>query len=258
MSAVTSSAPLAAILAGFLLVLARTAALVLAAPVLGQGTGFTGYRVGLITFLALLLYLVAGAPVEAAPLELGLMLLREVVIGIFLGFLLQLVLLAVRVAGELVGQEMGFLVARQVDPTSGVASSLVTNLYENLFLMVLLALDGHHWLLRSLERSFAFAPPGRIALGRSVAPTALAMFAEMFRAGLVFAAPVMAFLLLVSLLIGILARAVPGLNVLEIGFTLRVLVALAAMFLFAPLMGPALNSLHQDFLRWLERGLASL
>jgi flagellar biosynthetic protein FliR len=251
-------APLSAILAGFLLVLARTGALVVASPVLGQGTGYGGFRVGLTFFLALLLYTATGAPVEAPPFELGLMVLREVVIGVFLGFLLQLVLQAVRVAGELVGQEMGFLVARQVDPTSGVASSLVTNLYENLFVLTILALGGHHWLLRSLERSFAFAPIGRIELGRGMAPTALAMFAETFRAGLVFAAPVMMFLLLVSLLIGLLARAVPGLNVLEVGFTLRVLVALVALFVFAPLLEPALRGLHQDLLRWLERGLAAL
>ncbi len=251
-------APLSTILAGFLLVLARTAALVLAAPVLGQGTGFSGYRLGLIFFLSFLLYAASGVPVDAPPIELGLMALREVMIGIFLGFLLQLVLLAVRVAGELVGQEMGFLIARQVDPTSGVASTLITNLYENLFLLVLLALDGHHWLLRSLERSFAFAPIGRITLGKSMAPTAISMFAEMFRAGLVFAAPVMVFLMLVSLVIGLLSRAVPGLNVMEVGFTLRVLVALGALFVFAPLMEPAMRNLHQDLLRWLERGLSAI
>jgi flagellar biosynthesis protein FliR len=68
----------------------------------------------------------------------------------------------------------------------------------------------------------------------------------------------MVFLMLVSALIGLLARAVPALNVMEIGFTLRVLVALVALFLFAPLMEPALRALHQDFLRWLERGLSAL
>lgn len=249
---------LSAILAGFMLVLARTSALVLASPVLGQGTGFSGYRVGLIGFLSLLLYLSTGVPVDAPPFELALMGLREVLIGIFLGFMLQLVLLAVRVAGEMVGQEMGFMVARQVDPTNGISSTLITSLYENLFLLVLLALDGHHWLLRSLERSFVFAPIGRLELGQRMAPTAISMFSEMFRAGLVFAAPVMVFLLLVSLLIGLLSRAVPGLNVLEVGFTLRVLVALVALFLFAPVMEPAMRNLHQDLLRWLERGLTAL
>jgi flagellar biosynthetic protein FliR len=247
-----------ALLAGFTLVLVRTSALILAAPVLGQGTGFAGHRIGLIAFLAFLLYAASGAPVVAGPVELGLMAMREALIGIFLGFALQLVLLSVRVAGELVGQEMGFMVASQVDPQSGVSSTLVTNLYENLFLLVLLALNGHHWLLRSLERSFVHAPVGRLELGERIAPTAVSMFAEMFRAGLVFAAPVMVFLVLVSLVIGLLARAVPALNVLEVGFTLRVLVALIALFLFAPLLEPAMRNLHQDFLRWLERGLVAL
>lgn len=251
--------PLATLAAGFGLVLTRTGALVLASPVLGQGTGFSGFRVALIAFLAFLLWMANGTPAaDAPPVELALMALREAAIGIFLGFLLQLVMLALRVAGELVGQEMGFLVARQVDPVSGIGSSLITNLYENAFLLVLLALDGHHWLLRSLARSFALAPVGRLTLSDRLASTAEAMFSEMFRAGIVFAAPVMVFLLIVSLLIGVLSRAVPGLNVMDIGFTLRVLVALVALFLFAPLLDPAMRALHQDLLRWLERGLAAL
>lgn len=249
--------PLHALAAGFVLVLVRTSALVVTAPVLGQGTGFAGHRVGLIFFLSLLLFVATGTPAaDAPPIELALMALREAVIGMFLGFLLQFALLAVHVAGELVSQEMGFLVARQVDPTSGTSSTLISSLYENLFVMTFLALDGHHWLLRSLESSFSFAPVGRIALGAQMAPTAIAMFGEMFRAGIVFAAPVMVFLMIVSAMIGLLSRAVPALNVLEIGFTLRVLVALIAIFVFAPLLGPALEVLHKDFLRWLERGLA--
>ncbi len=251
--------PATGALAAFGLVLTRTSALVLSAPVLGFGTGFAGYRVGLIFFLSFLLYWTSGGAVsDAEPLVLGAMAVREVLIGIFLGLLLHLVLLSVRVAGELIGQEMGLLVARQVDPNSGVSSTMVTSLYENVFLLVLLALNGHHWLLRSLERSFALAPVGRLTLGERLAPTAQAMFGEMFRAGLVFAAPVMVFLILVSILIGLLARAVPALNVMEVGFSLRVLVALGALFLFAPLLEPAMRALHESLLRWLERGVAAL
>ncbi len=246
-------------LAAFGLVLVRTGALVVASPILGFGTGFAGAKVGLCFFLAFLLYGVAGAPLaEVEPIALGALALREALIGVFLGFLLHLVLLAVRVAGELVGQEMGFLVARQVDPTSGVASTLVTSLYENVVVLGLLALNGHHWLLRSLERSFTLAPVGRLTLGHGLAPTVQAMFGEMFGAGIVFAAPVMVFLLVLSVLIGLLSRAVPTLNVLEVGFTLRVLVALFALFLFAPLLEPAMRGLHLRMLVWLERGVTAL
>ena len=69
---------------------------------------------------------------------------------------------------------------------------------------------------------------------------------------------VMIFLVLVSLLIGILARAVPTLNVLEVGFSIRVMVSLFAMFLFAPLLEPAMSGLQVEFISWLDRGLDAL
>jgi flagellar biosynthetic protein FliR len=244
---------------GFVLVLVRTSALVMTAPLLGQGQGYAGHRTALIFFLSVLLYWVVGHPVaETDPVALGAMALREVLIGLFLGFILQLVLLSVRVAGEMVGQEMGLMVARQVDPTSGVSSSLVTNLYENLFITVLFALNGHHWMLRALESSFAQAPIGRIGISTRMASTIEGMFNESIRAGIVFGVPVMVFLLMVSALMGIMARAVPTMNVLEVGFSVRVLVALIGIFLFAPLMEPAMRGLDQQLVHWLEQGVSAL
>jgi flagellar biosynthetic protein FliR len=160
---------LAATAAGFGLVLTRTGALVLSAPVLGQGTGFAGYRVGLIFFLAFLLYWTVGAPVsEAHPLALGAMALREVLIGIFLGLLLQFVRSRC-VAGELVSQEMAS--AKKARSIRRVASAATCHEPpENVFLLVLLALNGHHWLLRP-ESSFAMAPIGHVTLGPRPAPT---------------------------------------------------------------------------------------
>jgi flagellar biosynthetic protein FliR len=75
---------------------------------------------------------------------------------------------------------------------------------------------------------------------------------------LTFAAPVTVVLVLVSLLIGLLARAVPQLNVLEVGFTLRILVALLAMLAFAPLLAPALGALYESLDAGLETVLGSL
>jgi flagellar biosynthetic protein FliR len=244
--------------AGFLLVLARTGALIGTAPLFGQGVGFVAHRVVLTVALSFLLYVVAGGPVAAEPVELALMMLREVLIGVFLGTLLVVVLAAVRIAGELIGQEMGFLTGRQVDPVSGVATTLIPSLYESLFVLLLLVWNAHHWLLGALERSFALAPVGRLALGARLSETVVALFGEMTRAGIVFAAPVLVFLLIVSLVIGFLARAVPSLNVLEVGFTLRVFVALIALVVLAPLFEPGMRTLQRELNHWLERGLQAL
>ena len=238
------------------LVLIRTSAFILASPLLGDGSGFAGYKVGLIGVLSLLSFSLLELPLEAAvgPLEFGAMAAREVLIGAALAFVMQSALLAVRVGGELIGHEMAFNMSSIADPSTGVNTPLITRIYEGLFLLGLLAVDGHHVLIRALAESFDRAPVGRIAVETGLVHGVRVLFSEMFTAGLTFAAPVTVLLVLVSLLIGLLARAVPQLNVLEVGFTLRILVALVAMLAFAPLFAPAMAGLYEA----LDAGLASM
>ena len=233
------------VLEAFALYLVRTSALVLSSPLLGLSASFSGYKVALIFSLSLLLYAVDGGalPPETGTLAFGIMALREILIGLFLSFVLLLFLLAVRVAGELIGHEMGFAMARQIDPESGIQTPLVTRVYETFFLLALLAMDGHHWMIRALGESFARAPVGDVALGGGTIDLAQRLFSQMFAAGLTFAAPVMVLMVLVSILMGLLARVVPTLNVLEVGFSVRIAMALVAMFVFAPLMAPIMQEL---------------
>ena len=148
------------------LYLARTGALVLASPLLGTGASFAGYKVGLIAVLAFLLYAVGGEPLATAPepLEYAVLVMREIVIGLTLAFVLQAVVLAVRVASELIGHEMAFTMSKIVDPASGVSIPLIGHVYELLFFLGLLAVDGHHWVLRALARSYERAPVGELDL----------------------------------------------------------------------------------------------
>ena len=235
------------ILGAFGLYLARTSALVLGAPLLGSGSGFTGYRIALIAGVSFLLYVATGhaLPEAVDAVEYGLLVLREVLIGTFLAFVLHVVLLGIRVAGELIGHEMGMDMAAVVDPATGIRTPMVTRLYESLFYIGLLALDGHHWLFRALGDSFRRTPVGELRFADGALDLLMKLVTEMFVAGLTFAVPVMVLLLLVSVLIGILARVVPQMNVLEVGFTLRIAVALVALFVFAPLLAPGMAQLYR-------------
>ncbi len=232
-------------LAAFGLYMTRTSALVLATPFFGAESTFGGAKVALIASLALLSYSTHGVPLPdaQAPLAFGLMALREVLIGLSLALVLQFALLAVRVSGEMIGQEMAFNMANVVDPATGLSTPLVTQLYEAAFILGLLAVDGHHLVLRALAASFERAPVGDFAIDGELAALATRQLAQMFAAGITFAAPVLVLLALTSLVMGLLARTVPALNVLEVGFTLRIMVGLGAMTLFAPLIAPALTTL---------------
>lgn len=247
-------------LESFSLYLVRTSALVLGAPLFGSATGFSGYKIGLIASISFLLYTTCGQPLDHAPLPLEYagFVLREVLIGVFLAFTLHAVVLAVRVAGELIGQEMGFNMATLLDPSAGTHTPVIAQIYETFFFIGFLAVDGHHVLLRALARSFERAPVGAIEWNSGLAWMAQSLFKQMFTAGISFAAPVIILLSLISLLTGLVARAVPQLNVQDLGFVARIAIGLVALLVFAPFLAPALESLYGHMSRALDSGLDAL
>jgi flagellar biosynthesis protein FliR len=247
-------------LAAFGLFLVRTSAFVLATPFFGAQSVFGGVKVGLIASLALILFSVHGAPLPEAssPAVFAVLAVRELLIGVSLAFVLQTVVLAVRVAGEMIGNEMAFNMASVVDPGTGANTPMITQLYEALFLLGLLAVDGHHLLLRALASSFERAPVGSATLGSGLAESAITLLSDLFTAGLTFAAPVLVLLVLSSILVGLVARTMPYVNVMEVGFSLRIIAGLFAMTLFAPLVAPALGRLYGMLGTGLDQALAAL
>ncbi|MBL8861960.1 MAG: flagellar biosynthetic protein FliR [Planctomycetes bacterium] len=234
---------------------ARCGALIVGAPLFGAPTGFMTWRAAFISLVAVGLYAAQGTPLatQPGPLEYALLMLREVALGLVLSFALHGALLAVRAAGELITQEIGLGYAGLVDPMSGSSTSSVTLLHEIFFYLGLFLTDGHHALLRALAVSFEGLPVGDVSFARGAADAAVALLGPMLAAGIAFAAPILGLLFSTSMLVALLGRAVPQLNVLEIGFTLRTTIGLLALFLFAPAMAPALNGIYLA----LQDGLAS-
>ncbi|HRV80882.1 MAG TPA: flagellar biosynthetic protein FliR, partial [Planctomycetota bacterium] len=176
----------------------------------------------------------------------------------FLAMILHLVLLAVRVAGVMIGHEMSFNMASLVDPGTNESSPMIAFMYETLFLLGLLAANGHLWLVRALLASYDRAPVGSLDWSGSIPDTLTVMFSQLFKAGLTFAAPVMVLLSLVSVLMGVLIRTVPQINVIEFGFNMRVLGGLIALLLFAPWIAPASQQLLDALMTSLGQGLDAL
>lgn len=245
------------ILPAFGLYLVRTSALVLAAPVFSTVSNFNGYRVGLIGSLTIVLFLAGGEPLVETPGAVSFALLagRELVIGLMLAFVLHAVILAVKVAGHMVGQEMAFNMASQSDPVSGTSLPILAFFYETMFLLILLGLDGHLWVVRALAESYERAPVGDMLMGSGMSEFALALFSQMFVAGLTFAAPVFVLLALISVLVGFLARAVPQINVMEFSFSARIIAGFVGMLLFAPLIQPASQHLLTSLMDGLSASL---
>jgi flagellar biosynthetic protein FliR len=220
----------------FLLVLARLAGLVLAAPVLGHALVPLRVRAALAAVLALALAPALPVP-AAAPGTLGALagaLAAESVLGVLLGLVAQLVLAGVELGGQLAGVQMGFGIGNLIDPQAAAQVTVVAQWQQLLALLVFLALDVHHLLIRALLESFRTAPAGGLATTGLGLAAAVGLAGEVFTLGLRIAAPVVVALLLTNTALGVLARTIPQLNVFVVGFTLNVGVGLVILGVSLP------------------------
>lgn len=238
--------PSDATVAAFGLYLVRSSALLVAAPFVSR-IGFASHKIALIVILSAVAFAATGAPAVqiTSALDWGLLAVREVLIGLGLAMLLQIALLAARVGGELVGLEMGLQMGSQVDPVSGVSTPLVARYYEEFLMVGLLSINGHHWIVRGLHDSFEHAPVGSIHFDLGIVELIAAFFREMLSAGLVFVAPIVVLMSIVSLVIGLLARTVPQINVLEMSFSLKIIMGLIALLAFSPALEVLVSSVME-------------
>ncbi|HZV04090.1 MAG TPA: flagellar biosynthetic protein FliR [Gemmataceae bacterium] len=226
----------------FSLILARTGAFVSVLPLLGGRSTPHTVKVGLAVALAVLYFMLLGgkatppALVDSGPVSwlcFGMVVVKEVLLGGFLGYVMGLVLLPVQIAGDYLGQEMGLALAAQADPTATNPSLVVSQLFQMLAGILFLGLNGHHLFLAALHSTFQYVPLGGWS-GFSAAEPMTAGLASAHEWGLMLAAPVGALLFLSSIILALINRAAPQMNLFSVGFGLRIGLGLAALFLLMP------------------------
>jgi len=194
-------------------------------------------------YLALALGAVLGAQVSAGRvlpcLNLGsyvVAICAELAFGAVIGFGLSLLFEAVRFAGEALDVQVGLSQATALDPATENQTAIISRAYYFMALVLFLQLDGHHWLLAGLSRSFELIPIGAPAYQAGVAKLMISLVGSIFSVGLRLAAPVMAAVFLTDLAFGFIARVVPQMNVFLVGIPAKLLVGLAVLSLSAPLL----------------------
>jgi flagellar biosynthesis protein FliR len=162
----------------------------------------------------------------------GVMTVREVVIGIALGFALSTMTSMLQSAGEIISSEMGFSMARTINPESGVDASVVSQLLQVVGFLLILQFDLHHEALRVLEQTYRACPIGQPFDIEPICLGLQALIGGSVQLGVQYCLPILGMMLLLSVGMVLLGRAVPQINLMEFGFALRVLLGLGAMAWF--------------------------
>lgn len=219
----------------FVVVLIRIGAILAAMPMLGSRSLPGQVKAGLATALALVLVPFVGAaswPADTALFLLGL--IAEFLIGLMIGLAVRSLFASFEVAGELVGSQMGFSIVQLFDPVTSHNVPLIGQLHTVLASLIFLSLNAHVLVVHAIGESFRLIPPFGARLSETVGDEVVRLFQGGFLVALKLAAPVLVATLVVNLVLALLGRTVPQLNVFVLSFPLTILCGLFVLGLALP------------------------
>jgi flagellar biosynthetic protein FliR len=243
------------ILLPFFLVTARVTAFFVTLPLFGWEILPTSLRLA-IALLATVFFAIVLPPAQLNAADVhwvgaSLLVAREALCGLALGLVARLIFTAVE-QGMLIGTEqMGFMDAEIIDPTTDENQQTIPLIFQMLFAVLFLGMGGHHLLLRVIDHSYQVFPVGRPVDAAGLVEGVVNAGSMMLVLALKLAAPLLAGFLLLSVMLGVIARVMPEMNVLMESFPLRVglgiVLSLAVM--------RTLNSFVAELADWLGENL---
>ncbi|MFZ5352066.1 MAG: flagellar biosynthetic protein FliR [Bacillota bacterium] len=246
----------------FFLVLVRMSSLFVITPVFGRRSVPNYFKIGLAFFCTVILVpLLGDVKVEYSNIyAYGGIVLKELLIGIVMGYVSFLVFSAIYVAGQIIDMQIGFGMVNILDPMTETQVPLMGNFLYILSTMFFLVIDGHYILLQALFKSYNLIPVDMAAFDNYMVSNIIKIFVETFEIGFKISIPILAASLLAEVSLGILAKTVPQMNVFVVGMPLKIGLGLLTMVIVMPVFMDAMKvtfDLMYDYLYLIIRNMAS-
>ena len=249
----------------FVLVLSRVSGLMIAAPIYGSRSVPMQIRALVAVALSLLIAPVHWeTPVEQPGHLFDLMIYvgQELVLGLMIGLGVQILFMGLQVAGQVVTQMSALSLADVFDPSFDNSMSVFSQLFEVIALSVFLLIGGHRYVMSALLDMFRAMPPGDVSYAPDVAHVLVEILSQSFLLGVRAAAPAIVALLMAILVLGLISRTLPQLNVLAVGFSVNTMVLMATLalsigpivWIFQDHLEPALHAINTAMTERFEFG----
>ena len=232
----------------FLLIFCRISAFFVVVPVFSSKGVPTTFKVGFSFFVALVVFSANGTHL-VVPQDISyiLLIIREVLVGLLLGFIAYLMFMAIQTAGSLIDIQVGFGIANIVDPMNGNSAPIIGNFKYMIALLIFLSMNGHHYLLDSIINSYKWVPINNTQfinmINGKLSDFLVRSFAQSFVLSLQMAAPLVTALFLTDVGLAFLARTAPQYNVFVIGVPLKIIIGLGLLIVLMPGLSVLFQSL---------------
>lgn len=234
----------------FLLILTRVSCFVFIAPFFSMSNTPSRVRIALSVFTALLLYQ-ALTPAEAVAYdtvtEYTLIVMKEAITGLLLGFGANICTAIVNFAGSVADMETGLSMTTLLDPTTRQNTSITGVLYQYAFMLMLIASGMYRYLFGALADSFELIPVnGAVFHSDRLLESMVTFMSDYIIIGFRIVLPIFCVILLLNAVLGVLAKVSPQMNMFAVGIQLKILAGLAALFLSASMLPAAADMIYEE------------
>lgn len=219
----------------FLMILVRVATFVSIAPFFGMNNTPNRVKVGFSAFVAIILFQVLQ-PKEALEysgvIEFAIIVLKEGITGLLIGFAANICNSIVVFSGKVIDMEIGLAMANMFDPTTKTQSGLTGTMYNYFIMMLLIVTNMHHYILRALADTYQVIPINDTVFDWTHLMGTMTMFmTDIMVIGFRIVLPVFACNMILSCILGIMAKVAPQMNMFAVGMQIKILMGLGIMFL---------------------------
>lgn len=236
----------------FLLVFVRITCFVYAAPFFSMSNTPRNVRVGLSFFVSVLMYFTVPRSelVYSTLIGYTIIVLKEAVTGLLIGFAANLCTTIVSFAGHIADMEMGLSMVNLLDPATK-QNTTITGVYYNYMVLLLLMLSGmHRYLIKALAETYILIPiNGAVFKSEALLSSMLQFMSDYIMVGFRICLPVFAVMLILNAVLGVLAKVSPQLNMFAVGIQMKVLVGLSVLFVTTAMLPDAADAVYEQMKR---------
>lgn len=222
----------------FILVFIRVTALIVSSPIFGRKNIPNALK---IAFCVVITYVIFTSTPEIVQinyrnfLEFALLCIKELLFGLVLGYVTTLFFAIVQTSGQVMDMQMGFGMVNVFDVQSNISIPITGNLLYTIMLLIFFIVNGHLRLIYIIQSTFANIPVGSVTLSPVIGLVALDVFVLAFMLAINVAMPMMAAGLMGEVVLGVLVRAIPQLNVFVVGIPLKIFIGFLMLLIILPI-----------------------
>ena len=247
----------------YMLIFCRMTAFFVVSPIFSSRGVPNSYKIGLSAIIAVFILLIQGTnQVIPGDLSYLLVVIREILVGLLMGYVATLMFMVIQMAGSFIDIQIGFGIVNVLDPITGTSVPVLGNLKYVFATLIFFSMNGHHYLLDAVIRSYNWIPLSNDVFQRiyngNLSEFLITTFSQAFTLAFQMAAPLVVALFLTDVALGFLARTAPQFNVFVIGIPLKILVGLVMLLLLIPSFIYAFEHLFEVMFKALHNLFATI